>query len=83
MSHVSKGVIPFRMGDVVSYKKKEHIIHEVTLNEVGNYEYATDRQAWIDHQDLKLVRQADKNTLKELYDSIWLDSEDYEIHTEE
>jgi hypothetical protein len=65
-------VKPFRMGDVVQggWEKGDktiHIITEVAMpQEVGYFEYATTRGAWFPHKRLKLVRECDEASLKEM-----------------
>jgi len=71
----NKVVIPFRTGDVVEFvgedgywkKRDKHIIKEVWMHSPQEFEYSTNRGAWIEHKDLKLVKEADLESLTQLY----------------
>lgn len=71
----TKVVIPFRTGDVVKFvwesrywkKGEEHIIKEVVMYSPQHFEYSTTHGAWIEHKDLQLVREADLQSLTQLY----------------
>lgn len=68
---------PYRTGDEVqivqSSRKRElgeyHIIHEVNIEE-DEYQYSTNRGAWYDHQQFKLVRECCAETMAQLRKSI-------------
>jgi len=63
---------PFRTGDVVMYlgdtpyRKGEHIIDEVKLDDPNYYRYSTHRGAWFDHAEFQLVRECDAKSIKAL-----------------
>lgn len=70
-----KVVIPFRTGDVAEFvgknwcwkKGDKHIIKEVCMYSPQEFEYSTNRGAWIKHKDLKLVKGADLESLTQLH----------------
>lgn len=69
-------MVPFRTGDVVFYKgrerfwKGEHIIQDVKLHSPQRFEYATDKGAWMRHNDFMLVKEANKKSLAKLFKSL-------------
>jgi hypothetical protein len=68
--------IPFRAGDVCEYIGNDefwrgtHIIHELSLSNASDWEYSTTQGAWIGHEELKLVRNADQKSLRQLVKSL-------------
>jgi hypothetical protein len=68
---------PFRVGDEVEIVKSErlseigqtHIIGGVNI-ESNSYEYSTDRAAWFDHDQFKLIRECCAETIAKLRQSI-------------
>ena len=68
----------YQIGDVVKVKdeKGTHIIYKIDIvyDEEPPYEfffeYATDKSAWHNHDELTLVRKADKESIKELIKSL-------------
>lgn len=69
-----KFIRPFGCGDVVKYRGKErawglgdeHVICEISVRGKNNYEYSTDRGAWISHKDFEFVREADSESMHRL-----------------
>lgn len=76
--------IPFRTGDVVALTEEgavewswsateagEHmVVAKVSQNEgSGEFSYATIKAAWFNHSHLVLVRGADQESLRTLFDS--------------
>lgn len=76
---MSTFVKPFRIGDVVHYAghshhwKGQHIITEVSVMDVGVYNYATLKGAWIDHEELRLVRECDEKSMTKLVNEMGFD----------
>jgi hypothetical protein len=62
------------MGDVCTVKigtfKGRNIINEVQMQTAQDFEYSTDRGAWIPHEQLTLVENSNINSLTELAKSI-------------
>ena len=70
--YMSKFIKPYRIGDEVKYVGKKHylqgdqIIIEVDVRDVNEYEYGTTMGAWIDHNDLLLIRECNESSIKKL-----------------
>lgn len=67
---MSNFIQPYRTGDVVLIDGEEQVIAEVSVEGVNSYEYATDRSAWYDHQDLTFVRDCDELSIRKLVQSL-------------
>lgn len=61
---------PYRVGDVVLIDGEEHVIAEVKVEGINDYQYATHRSAWHDHQDLTFVLECDEQSMTTLVKSI-------------
>ncbi len=71
---------PYRVGDVVIIDGGEHVISKVRVEGINDYQYATHRSAWHDHQDMTLVRECDEQSMTILLKSINDEEEsDYDI----
>ena len=61
----------FQTGDVVEYIgpnnwSKEHIIHEASYIGMGKFEYSTNKGAWFQEANFKLIRKADSQSFAQL-----------------
>ena len=75
---MNKFIPPFRLGDVVRYigtgrswkHGQLHIIMSIQYNwdtwYSGEYKYSTNRGAWIDHKNFKLVEECSATSLKKI-----------------
>ena len=61
---MTKFIKPFRTGDEVRIQGKNHIINEVKIQDMNNYEYSTNRSAWHHHSDCSLVRECNITSMK-------------------
>lgn len=65
----------FQTGDVVKYINPQntvwkvgetHIIYEISYIGKNTFEYSTNRGAWFNESDFKLIRKADKKSFAQL-----------------
>ncbi len=62
---------PYRVGDVVRLiDGDEHVISEVNVEGINDYEYATHLSAWHDHEELVFVRECDEQSMQKLIQSV-------------